>query len=596
MRSSMPNSRNTLMSGPTLPVSIETHADKYRGPGESYRDSMYRVANALKDSDDHYHATSEIMLDMRFWGGGRVQSAMGSTRTVTPYNCFVSGTIQDSFVEGNGSIMARATEAAATMRQGGGIGYDFSTLRPKGALIRKLQAASSGPLSFMEIFDSVCKCVMSSGHRRGAQMGVMRIDHPDIEEFIHVKGNQTRMLNFNLSIAITDKFMDCLATGKPFPLVWGGQVFKEVDPLALWDMVMRSTWDWAEPGVLFIDRINQMNNLYYCEEIAATNPCGEQPLPPYGACLLGSFNLTKYLEPKTVGLVGTPRWEFDYMKLRADIPHVVRAMDNVVDRAKFPLFEQEQEAKNKRRMGLGIMGLANAGEALGHGYGTPEFLKFADEVTAIVNRECYLASSELAKEKGSFRLFDKDKFLASKFVAGLDEEVRWNIEKHGIRNSHLTSIAPTGTISLCADNISSGIEPVFQHVYDRTIRGFDGVKVEEVTDYGVRVLGVKGRTSSEVTPSEHIGVLTTVQKNVDSAVSKTCNVGSDVTWEAFKQIYLDAFNGGAKGCTTFRPDGKRGGILVAKEAPAPSMSDMPNNGPEGMACRIDATTGRRECD
>ena len=590
------------MSGPTLPVSMETHAEKYRGPGESYRDSMYRVANALKDDAEHYHATSEIMLDMRFWGGGRVQSAMGSTRSVTPYNCFVSGTIEDSFVEGNGSIMSRATEAAATMRQGGGIGYDFSTLRPKGALIRKLQSASSGPLSFMEIFDSVCKCVASSGHRRGAQMGVLRIDHPDIEEFIHIKGNQTRMLNFNLSIAITDKFMECLATGKPFPLQWGGQVFKEVDPLALWDMVMRSTWDWAEPGVLFIDRINQMNNLYYCENIAATNPCGEQPLPPYGACLLGSFNLTRYLQPgrlrevsaKDVG--GIARWEFDYNKLRADIPHVVRAMDNVVDRAKFPLYEQEQEAKNKRRMGLGVMGLANAGEAMGYAYGTTEFKAFADEVTTIINRECYLASSELAKEKGSFRLFDKDKFLAGNFVKTLDDEVRWHIEKYGLRNSHLTSIAPTGTISLCADNVSSGIEPVFQHTYDRTIRTFDGVKVEEVTDYGYRVLGVKGKTADAVTPSEHIGVLTTVQKNVDSAVSKTCNVGGDVTWEAFKQIYIDAYEGGAKGCTTFRPDGKRGGVLVAKEA-APSIPDMQSNdGNEGMACRIDATTGRRECD
>lgn len=585
------------MSGPTLPVSMETHAEKYRGPGESYRDSMYRVANALKDDAEHYHATSDIMLDMRFWGGGRVQSAMGSTRSVTPYNCFVSGTIEDSFVEGNGSIMARALEAAATMRQGGGIGYDFSNLRPKGALIRKLQSASSGPLSFMEIFDSVCRCVASSGHRRGAQMGVMRIDHPDIEEFIHVKGNQTKLTGFNLSVAVTDEFMNCLAAKRPFPLQWGGQVFKEVDPEALWDMLMRSTWDWAEPGVLFIDRINEMNNLWYCEKIVATNPCGEQPLPPYGACLLGSFNLTKYLEPKTVHLVGGARWEFDHQKLLADIPHVVRAMDNVVDRAKFPLYEQEQEAKNKRRMGLGVMGLANAGEALGFAYGTPDFIKWADDVTALINRTCYLASAELAKEKGSFRLFDKEKFLASKFVSGLDDEVKWAIAKHGIRNSHLTSIAPTGTISLCADNVSSGVEPVFSHSYNRTIQSFEGPRVEEVTDYGYRVLGVKGRTADQVTPAEHVAVLNAVQKNVDSAVSKTCNVGADVSWDAFKQIYLDAYQGGAKGCTTFRAAGKRMGVLVAKETPVEAAPDLASNdGVEGMSCRIDGTTGRRECD
>lgn len=591
----MHNQRNTLMSGPTIPVSMETHADKYRGPGESYRDAMGRVANALKDSEEHYQATRDIMLDMRFWGGGRVQSAMGSTRSVTPYNCFVSGTIEDSFVEGNGSIMARAAEAAATMRQGGGIGYDFSNLRPKGALIRKLQSASSGPLSFMEIFDSVCRCVASSGHRRGAQMGVMRIDHPDIEEFIHVKGNQTKLTGFNLSVAVTDEFMACLAAKRPFALQWGGQVFKEVDPVALWDMLMRSTWDWAEPGVLFIDRINDMNNLWYCEKIVATNPCGEQPLPPYGACLLGSFNLTRYLEAKTLYAVGGARWDFNTDKLLADIPHVVRAMDNVVDRAKFPLYEQEQEAKNKRRMGLGVMGLANAGEALGNPYGSPEFIKWADDITALINKHCYLASIELAKEKGSFRLFDKEKFLAGKFVSGLDEEVRAGIAKHGIRNSHLTSIAPTGTISLCADNVSSGVEPVFSHSYNRTIMSFEGPRVEEVTDYGLGVLGVKGRTADEVTPAQHVAVLTAVQKNVDSAVSKTCNVGKDVSWEEFKQIYLDAYNGGAKGCTTFRAAGKRMGILVAKpEEPVPDLAT--NDGVEGRSCRIDATTGRRECD
>lgn len=578
------------MSGPTLPVSIETHAQKYRSKGETYREAMGRVANALKDDEDHFHAFRDILLEMRFWPGGRVQASMGSPKAVTPYNCFVSGTIEDSFVDGHGSIMARATEAAATMRQGGGIGYDFSSLRPKGDLIRKLSSYSSGPLSFMEIFDSVCKCVASSGHRRGAQMGVLRIDHPDIMEFIHAKNDQHTLARFNISVAVTDKFMECLYTGKPFPLVFENRVYSEVDPAALWDMLMRSTWDWAEPGVLFIDTINRMNNLHYCETIAATNPCGEQPLPPHGACLLGSFNLVKYLVPKTVYLVGQPRWEFGWDLLARDIPHVVRAQDNIVDRAKYPLYEQEKEAKSKRRMGLGVMALANAGEALGFPYGSPEFIAFEDKVLRFINRNCYLASIDLAKEKGAFTLFDATLYGRSQFVQTLDEDVQEGIARFGIRNSHLTSIAPTGTIALCADNVSSGIEPVFDLSYDRPIQTQDGVNIERVEDYGLRVLGVTGRTTNEVTAAEHVAVLTTAARNVDSAVSKTCNVGSNVGWEDFKDIYVKAHAGGAKGCTTFRKDGKKMALLVAKA----EVDDAEDAGQE-TACFIDPATGRREC-
>lgn len=615
--SATPEIKVKKMSGPTLPISQEIHATKYRGPNEGFREAMNRIANALKDDEGHFRAFREILLDMRFAPGGRVQSAMGATKNVTPYNCFVSGTIEDSFVEGHGSIMARAQEAAATMRQGGGIGYDFSTLRPRGDLIKKLSSASSGPLSFMEVYDAVCRCVASSGHRRGAQMGVLRIDHPDIEAYIHAKqprpehaalwqhvqdlpaGEERAGLiralqttlplqGFNLSIAVTDEFMECLEAGKPFALKFGGRTYSEVDPVALWDAVMRGTWDWAEPGVLFIDTINKMNNLWYCEQIAATNPCGEQPLPPYGACLLGSFNLTRYLVPKSSAvLVGQPRWDFDWDMLAGDIPFVVRAMDNVVDRAKFPLYEQEKEAKSKRRMGLGVMGLANALEALGMPYGTPEFLKFEDRLMAFINRHCYLASVEIAKVKGAFPMFDKEKFLQGGFIRTLDQSVLEGIRQHGIRNSHLTSVAPTGTISLSCDNISSGIEPVFLHQYDRTIQTFDGPRVETVSDYGARVFGVKGRTANEVTPEEHVAVLTTATKHVDSAVSKTCNVGGDTDWEAFKRLYVAAYAGGAKGCTTFRTDGKRAGVLVAKQEPE---DDKP-----AEACYIDPATGRREC-
>lgn len=584
--SDTPTTRKIKMSGPTLPISQETHAEKYRTPHEGYREAINRISNALKDNEDHYHQIRDVMGDMRFWAGGRVQSAMGSTKNVTPYNCFVSGTIEDSFVDGGGSIMARATEAASTMRQGGGIGYDFSTLRPRGALIKKLESMSSGPLEFMKIYDAICKCVASSGHRRGAQMGVLRVDHPDIEEFIHAKQDQNTLSGFNISVAITDQFMECLATGKPFPLKFAGQVYREVDAQALWDMIMRSTWDWAEPGVLFIDTINKMNNLWYCETIAATNPCGEQPLPPHGACLLGSFNLTRYLVAKSsLHVVGERRWDFDWDMLKHDIPIVVRAMDNVVDRAKYPLYEQEKEAKAKRRMGLGVMGHANTGEALGLPYGTPEFIKFTDQVLGFINRECYLASIQLSKEKGHFQLFDAEKYGKGQFIKGLDDEVQSGIQKHGIRNSHLTSIAPTGTISLCADNVSSGIEPVFSHSFMRTIQTFTGPKVEEVTDYGSRVLGIKGRTADEVGAQEHVSVLAAAARNVDSAVSKTCNVGSGVTWDEFKNIYVSAYEQGAKGCTTFRKDGKRMGVLVPK-----NEADKPE-----AACYVDPLTGRREC-
>ncbi len=607
------------MHGPQVPYSQELHAQKYRGSGESFREAMNRIAAALKDDDQHFADFRDALLGMRFLPAGRIQSAMGSTRQVTPYNCYVSGTINDSFVDGEGSIMVRAAEAAATMRMGGGIGYDFSTLRPRGDLIRKLQSHSSGPISFMHIFDAICKCVASSGHRRGAQMGVMRVDHPDIEEFIHAKqpgkdvqplwdlvaelpeGAQKQQLimslqqtlkltGFNVSVAITDKFMECVASGEPFPLTFEGRTYREVDARALWDAIMRGTWDWAEPGVLFIDAINRMNNLWYCETIAATNPCGEQPLPPYGACLLGSFNLVKYIYKDGAG-----HYAFDWDQYREDIPQVVRAMDNVVDRAIYPLPQQKQEAKDKRRMGLGITGLANAAEALGHEYGSPAFLAFEAEVLDTLRDESYLASAHIAKVKGSFPKFDKDKYLQGQFIKTLREDVRDAIAKYGIRNSHLTSIAPTGTISLCADNVSSGIEPVFAYSFDRTVIEFSGPRVETVEDYGARVFGVRGKACSRVTVQEHVAALTVAAQRVDSAVSKTCNVPSDISWEDFKNVYVSAWEGGAKGCTTFRLGGKRSGILVVKDDGGEPEADAPAEEPASQ-CRIDPATGRRECE
>ena len=606
------------MYGPQVPYSAELHAQKYRGEGESFREAMNRIAASLRDNDDHFERFRDALLQMRFLPAGRIQSAMGSTRQVTPYNCYVSGTLEDSFVSGPGSIMERATEAAATMRMGGGIGYDFSTLRPRGDLITKLQSHSSGPVSFMSIFDAVCKCVASSGHRRGAQMGVMRVDHPDIEEFVRAKqptkevqplwdlvatlpeGTQKaqmlqslqaslRLTGFNVSVAVTDEFMECIVSGKPFPLTFGGRAYREIDAAALWESVMRGTWDWAEPGVLFIDAINRNNNLWYCEKIAATNPCGEQPLPPYGACLLGSFNLVRYVTATGLG------WEFDWDQFRADIPHVVRAMDNVVDRAIYPLPQQKEEARNKRRMGLGVTGLANAAEALGFPYGSDGFLTFERLVLDTLRDESYAASALIAKDKGSFPMFDSEKYLKGEFVKTLREDVRELIARHGIRNSHLTSIAPTGTISLCADNVSSGIEPVFAYSFDRTVVEFDGPRVETVEDYGARVFGVRGKCCASVTVEEHVAVLTTAAQRVDSAVSKTCNVPSDISWENFKSVYRSAWEGGAKGCTTFRLGGKRSGILVVKDDGTQKPGEKPDEEPPSQ-CRIDPATGRRECE
>ena len=547
---------------------------------------MNRVAFGLKDNDLHYHQFREILNRMRFMPAGRVQSAIGSGKNVTAFNCYVSGTIADSFVHGDGCIMDRAKEAAATMRMGGGIGYDFSPLRPRGELIRKLLSQSTGPVSFMRIFNEVCLCTSSSGHRRGAQMGMLRVDHPDIEEFIKSKQNTDNLTGFNISIAVTDEFMEAALNNKEFDLRWGGQVYRTIDAADLWQSIMRSTYDWAEPGILFIDRINEYNNLYYCENIAATNPCSEQPLPPYGACLLGSFNLTQYLEPTaTPREAGAPAWDFNWQQFEEDIPVVVRAMDNVTDKSKFPLPAQKAEAQSKRRMGLGFTGLANAAEAMGFPYGSAAFLQFTRGVSRTLAEHAYHASMKLAQEKGSFAFFDEEQYVKGKFIQTLPKELQKDIAKYGIRNSHLTSVAPTGTISMCADNISSGLEPVFSHVTKRNINTPTGPKEMELKDYGVEFLGVHGRLADEITADEHISVLLATQQFVDSSVSKTINMdGKVMPWHDFEAIYRKVYEGGGKGCSTFNKSGKRMALLVAQ----------PSEAAEGEVCTIDET-GQRSC-
>ena len=393
--------------GPQTEAAQTLHQEKYRETNETFRECMQRVAHALSDDDDHYYALRDILLDMRFLFGGRIQAAVGSNKHITAFNCFVSGTIGDTLTNGSDSIMQRALEAAQTMRMGGGIGYDFSTLRPRGALIHSLMSYSSGPVSFMSIFDAICTCIASAGNRRGAQMGVLRVDHPDIEEFIHAKNNKYALTGFNTSIAITDDFMKALIVGNDFDLKFNREVYRTINPKILWEAIMRSTWDWGEPGVLFIDTINKTNPLNYCEYIAATNPCAEQPLPPFGACLLGSFNLVKYLH-KGHSPHQQVYWLFDDAKLKRDIEHVVRAMDNVVDVALYPLPQQELEAKNKRRMGLGVTGLANTIEAMGFESASELFLKVQKSILRTVLVGTYKASNALAKEKGVFPLWDPE--------------------------------------------------------------------------------------------------------------------------------------------------------------------------------------------
>lgn len=570
------------MNGPTLPISQETHAQKYREEGEGFREYGNRVANALTDGAEDYQLFREDLLTQTTLPAGRIQKAAGSPRGVTMYNCFVSGEIKDSFVSGDGNIMQRLTEAVTTMRLGGGIGYEFSTLRPKNSLIKKLGSKSSGPLAFMDMFDAGCGCVKSAGDRRGAQMGTFDVHHPDIMDFIHAKQGTGRFKNFNLSVLVSDEFMAALNSNRDYEIRFGGESYGMLSANLVWDAIMRSTYDYAEPGVLFIDRINQRNNLRYCETIRATNPCGEQPLPPYGACLLGSLNLVKFLS------WNGGRWVFDWPRFEAAIRRFVPALNNVVDRSIYPLEAQRLEALSKRRMGIGVTGLANCIEALlgRPSYGDDDFVAIQDDILQKLAITAYKTSIDIAKERGSFPLFDRDKYLqAGTFASELPDEIQDGIWNHGIANSHLLSIAPTGTISLSADNVSSGCEPVFLHEYNRTIIMDGGPVTETVDDYGLRVFGIRGRTTEEVTISQHIAVLAKATQWVDSAVSKTVNIPRNYSFEDFKKVYALAYASGCKGCTTFRPDGKLAGILVAK--------DEGEKSPE--ACYIDPTTGKREC-
>jgi ribonucleoside-diphosphate reductase alpha chain len=510
----------------------------------------------------------EALQDFRFLPAGRILSGAGTDRRVTLFNCFVMGDIADDL----GNIFDHLREAALTMQQGGGIGYDFSSLRPKGAAVKGVGADASGPLSFMDVWDAMCRTIMSAGARRGAMMATMRCDHPDIEDFIAAKRQAGRLRNFNLSVLATDPFMTAVEDDTEWPLMFGGKTYKVLHARALFDSITRATYDYAEPGVIFIDRINARNNLAYCETIRSTNPCGEQPLPPYGACLLGSINLARLVRAPF-----TQQAHLDEAELADLVAVAVRMMDNTIDASGFPLEAQRQEAIAKRRIGLGMTGLADALMMTGQRYGSVEAAERAGDWAQQISRAAYLASAHLARDKGAFPLFDRDAYLAGETVGGLDAGVRTLIEEHGIRNALLTSVAPTGTISLVADNVSSGVEPVFALAYTRKVLQPGGSRVEEeVSDYALRRFrAIHGDdtplpgyfvTAQDLAPAEHVRMQAAVQRHVDSAISKTVNVPEDISFEAFQAVYLDAYRSGCKGCTTYRPNAITGSVLEVKAA------------------------------
>ena len=545
---------------------------------KSVEDTWARIAKDLasveKNKEQWEKEFYAALEDFKFLPAGRITAGAGTNRKVTLFNCFVMGTIPDD-MEG---IFNMLKEAALTMQQGGGIGYDFSTIRPNGALVKGVAADASGPLSFMDVWDSMCRTIMSAGSRRGAMMATMRCDHPDIEQFISAKSDPIRLRMFNLSVLVTDPFMEAVKNDGDWNLIFNGEVYKTLKARTLWDQIMQSTYDYAEPGVIFIDRINKLNNLNYCETISATNPCGEQPLPPYGACLLGSINFAQLVEKPFEKSA-----KINEAQLESLVATAVRMMDNVVDASKFPLKEQAQEAKNKRRIGLGVTGLADALLMVGLRYGSDEAAAQTERWLHILAKSAYSASVELAKEKGAFPLFDAEAFLKSGSMQTMDKEICCDIKKYGIRNALLTSIAPTGTISLYAGNVSSGIEPVFAYSYTRKVLQKDGSKTEEeVVDYAVRMWrDLKGDTplpdyfvnAQTLSPLEHVKMQSAAQKWIDSSISKTINCPEDIDFESFKSVYMEAYETGCKGCTTYRPNDVTGSVLTVSSSKEKPMEE-----------------------
>ncbi|PPR79050.1 MAG: Vitamin B12-dependent ribonucleoside-diphosphate reductase [Alphaproteobacteria bacterium MarineAlpha3_Bin5] len=544
-------------------------------------DTWHRVSKTLASIEKDPIAWEQnffsILEDFKFLPAGRILAGAGSKRKVTLFNCFVMGTIPDDI----SGIFQSLKEAALTMQQGGGIGYDFSTLRPKGAPVKGVGADASGPLSFMDVWDSMCRTIMSAGSRRGAMMATLRCDHPDIEHFIEAKEQPDKLRMFNLSVLVTDKFMQAIKENSLWELKFDGITYKTLPARVLWEKIMNATFNYAEPGVIFIDRVNRQNNLNYCEKIQATNPCGEQPLPPYGACLLGSINLTK--------LVCSPfsnKAALNLPALENIVTTAVRMLDNVIDVSDFPISKQDDEARSKRRIGLGVTGLGDALIMCGARYGSDRSIELAKLWMKTIQRTSYLSSIELSREKGPFPKFDKEAFLKGGSIKLLDQDIVSGIYKHGIRNALLTSIAPTGTISLLADNVSSGIEPVFNFVYKRRVLLPDGSSQnDEVSDYAYSLyrstFGNEKPLSDafinieDLSPDDHLTMQAAIQEYVDSSISKTINVPENISFTDFKGIYEKAFDLNCKGCTTYRPNEVTGAILTSNNKKTDSEPQLP---------------------
>ena len=609
--------KDAMTSLNTQPISQDVLAEKYLATGEQTAEDLFRrVSKALADQEKpelRAEWAEKFFQNMQAGaiGAGRIMAAAGLDTKATLINCFVQPVADatNGFDEhGNPGIYTALSQAAETMRRGGGVGYDFSNLRPKGAKVKGTNSFASGPCSFIDVFDASCTTVESAGARRGAQMGVMRIDHPDVLDFITAKRQKGRWNNFNVSVGVTSAFMQAVESDAQWELVHiatpsdnqieegahqredGKWVYRTVAARELWDTIMKSAYDFAEPGILFIDNINTDNNLYYAETIAATNPCGEQPLPPYGCCDLGPIILTKFVRDAF-----TENAHFDFEAFRAAVSIQVRMLDNVLDATVWPLPEQHKESQQKRRIGVGFTGLGDALIMLGLKYNSEAGVAQGEEIARNMRDAAYLASVELAKEKGAFPLFDADKYLQSGFTQRLPEEIRAAIRKHGIRNSHLLSIAPTGTVSLAsADNASNGIEPPFSWTYQRKKRTADGGNAfYTVEDHAYRLYKAKFGADAELpayfvsalemTAAEHVAMMRAVQPYIDTAISKTVNIPADYPFEDFKNLYMESWKAGLKGCATYRPNDTLGAVLSVEapkteEKPAPQPAAAHTSG------------------
>jgi ribonucleoside-diphosphate reductase alpha chain len=596
----------------TEAISRQVWDSKYRyRDGEEVRDRVpadtwRRVARAAAsvESEDRQgweERFFQILEQRLFLPGGRILAGAGTRHQVTLFNCFAMGIIEDS-LEG---ILDALKEGALTMQEGGGVGYDFSTLRPAGSAAHRVGGVASGPVSFMRVWDSLCATLLSTASRRGAMMATLRIDHPDVETFIDAKRQAGELRNFNLSVLVSDAFMAALEQDADWPLVfpagaetggaeilvrdWPGhpapvpcRVYRRVRARDLWQRLMQATYACAEPGVLFIDRVNRDNNLWYRERIYTTNPCGEIPLPPYGACNLGSLNLAVFvMDPFT------PKARWDLEGLTATAAVAVRLLDNVVDISLYPLEAQRQQARSTRRLGLGITGLADALVMWGLHYGEAAARHAASAAMAGVRDAAYRTSVALAAEKGPCPAFVRDSYLAGPFIRSLPESLRDGIAEQGIRNSHLLAIAPAGSISLLADNVSNGLEPVFAPSYHRRVLTPEGYRDYVLTPYSLRYWQRLGReglppafvTAEQIPPQSHLAMQAALQRHVDNAISKTIHVPADFPFADFQSLYQDAYRLGLKGCTTYRPSELRGTVLRADTVP-----ELPSCCPECAPC------------